>query len=302
MGRHGRRHEVDPLDAVGYAGGGHQLLGLGDVGRLVRAVPGKTLQLLQRAGELAGVGHPPGEHDRLLGAERLDEVLTADGQVDGSPHAGIVEGLALVVDVHLVGVELARIPDRPHDVLALEPLLVRLERDVRGVVRLPGEHRGAPVRPRRDVQQLQPVQIGKLGIPVVGIPHHHPLLGHLPLLEHEGPGAGGDDLAEILVVLVQSLLGVDDHRRWGEQLEEVGPGLLEGELHREAVDGFHLLDRRELILVEAGHSRRREDDAGERGHHVGRAERHPVVELHSVPQLNRTRLLSIWPSTNRNVP
>ena len=86
VGRDRGRHEVDVLDAVGQAGGGHQLLRLGEVGGLVRAIPGQLLQLRQGAGELAGVGHPAREHDRLLGAERLDQVLPAHRQVDGAPH------------------------------------------------------------------------------------------------------------------------------------------------------------------------------------------------------------------------
>ncbi len=139
-------------------------------------------------------------------------------------------------------------------------------------------------------KQLEAVQIGDLRIPVVRVPHHHPLLGDLALLEHEGAGAGRDHLAEVLVVLVQGLLGVDDHRRGREELEEVRLRLLEDEPHVEAVDRLDLGHRRELVLVDAGHARRREDDARERGHHVGRAERGAVVELHAVAQLERVRL------------
>src|SRR6185436_17964540 len=74
------------------------------------------------------------------------------------------------------------------------------------------------------------------------------------------------------------------------ELEEVRLRLLEDEPYVEAVDRLELGHRRELVPVDAGHARWREDDARERGHYVGRAERRPVVELHPVAQLEGVRL------------
>ena len=277
MGRHRGDQEVEALDLVGLAGFGQELQGRRHVLRLVGPIARQLHDLLGRQREPVAVGDPARVVDRLLGLERFDEVLPADGQVDRPADARIVQRLLRAVHEDRVAAEVVELL-AADQVLSLLALLEGLDRHVPGHVGLAGQDRGAPVGPGRDVEQLEAVQVRELPIPVARVADEDPLLRLLVLLEHEGARAGGDHLPEVPLVLVERLPRVDDRARLGEELEEVDPGLLESDPERPRVGRADLGDDVEELAVLADDALGRANDPLERGQHVGRAERAAVVE------------------------
>ena len=127
--------------------------------------------------------------------------------------------------------------------------------------------------------------------PVVRIPFEDPSLGLPVLLEEVRPRAGGDDLLEVTLIRVERLLRVHDHRLIGEQLQEVGSGLRQGDPNRHVVGLLDAAHGREQRLIRANDPALRIHDPAQRSDNIVRRERRAVGKLDAAAQLKSVDLL-----------
>ena len=137
---------------------------------------------------------------------------------------------------------------------------------------------------------LQAVQVGQLGVPVLGVLVHLPDLARLVGIEDEGAGAWGNlDLLQIEVVLFQGLLAVDHVPARGDGRNEEASRGAEGELHRQRIDHPDLLHGVEHAFPGAEDARGWEDDVVKAGLHVVGGEESAIMELDAVSQMEGVR-------------
>ena len=188
--------------------------------------------------------------------------------MDRLAHAGIIEGGFAVVDEDPIRAEVGELVGL-HRVGAILALVPRRFGDVPRHVSLIGEHGCAAVGPSRHVQHLQPVHIGKLRIPIIGIALKDPLLRRQMVDKAERARSGGNHFAHIVVVLFQRLLRVDQRIRGREQVEEERPRRVQVELYRPIIHRFDRIHEREVGLHRADDTFGRIEDAVERGDNIG---------------------------------
>ena len=283
MRRDGGHAEIQSLDPVGIAGFGHQFLRLGNVVLLVRPVSGEAGDFVRGCCQLVAIRNPPGQVDHLLRLERGDQVLPADGEMDRTPDARIRKWPTLGIEHDCIAAVIPKAV-RTKLCLPLGALIPRLARDVPRQVELSGKDTGPAVGPGRHVDQLNLIQVGQFGIPVVRVAFHDPPFGRAVFLELECTGAGGHHLLEVALVLIEDLLGVDDVRWISKDVHEVGARGLQCEPHGHRVECLDLVDRTEDALVDAHDPFGRGDDPLERRHHVICTEDDTIVELHTAAE------------------
>ncbi len=149
-----------------------------------------------------------------------------------------------------------------------------------GVVDLAGAQRGHDVGLVGDHAQHQLVDVGHALLEEVGMALEHHLLLHLPVDQHERPGAQRV-LVEVAVLLDPGLAD-DEAPEAAERGEEPGERLLGRELHAVLAGGLHLVDGDEVRLP-----RRLLEEPVEGELDVGRGQFLAVVELHPLAQLER---------------
>ena len=172
--------------------------------------------------------------------ECFDQALSIERQVNGAPNTRIVERLLARVDDDLVSAE-TRHPVGADRAASLCTFVPRFFRDIPRKVCLVGQHRCSPVRPGRDVDQLESVKVRQILIPVIGIADERPLLTVLVVLEHERTGTGCDQyFAQIVVVCFERFLCVNALTVVGKQQQEDGGWFAHRELHRLRIDCLDL--------------------------------------------------------------
>ena len=279
-------HEIHVLDAVGIAGRGHQLARLADGGGGVGLVTRALGQFVRRRGEIRErVDETAHQHRRYV-PHHVHQHGAVQHQVNGAPHPGVPERLALVVH-----------PDRLDDALVIvgagHPRRIlhgfeahRVEQAP--VVEIAGQQRRAQLgRERRQVVELDTVEIRQTLVPIIRVALHHPHLLVDAVDGPERPGAGViRDLPQAVVVVLQRLLAHDDVPAAGERPEHevLRARLAELELDGVGIADVDLAHGGEQRRSRAAETARRLDDALVGRLHVLGCQVGAVVEGHAFAQ------------------
>ena len=284
--RHVAHEKIEPLDAIGVACRRHQGLGLFDRGRRVGLVTWAFLQVLDRRGELGEGIDEAADHHRCHILHDVDEHGPLEHEMDGAPHARIVEWLLLAVrpsglDHALVVVE------RGHARRALG--LARRDRiDDACVVRAARQDCRAKLRREwQAVIELDAVEVGHLLVPIVRVALHYPDFVLDAPLALVWAGAGNiEDAPQVLLVVLERLLAHDDIPAAGKRRhDEVRrPRLSQLELDRMRVAHVDLAHRLEKDRARDGDACRWLGNPVVCGLHVVGGELGAVVKLHVFAQ------------------
>ena len=244
------------LEAVGVASFRHQALGLGDVVGMFVSVSGLT-QPGPVQPFLSGPAEPLVRGQRrtdlvLAGAEYFVERLPVQDQVQGAPHANIVERLLLGVDQHPVP---ERRPCEEHPALALPVILQFLALShIHVAVQVDGHqhlfsfvcgHNAAGVV---DDVVVHPVEVGQAFLEVVLV--LLPPVDHVLIVVHHLERTGTKDVLLEAHVFLRSRVGAHMvhrphlHKVGGQERKKSGGGEVQVNLDLIWVYGLRALDIR----------------------------------------------------------
>ncbi len=240
---------VEPGDAFGVAGRGHQCLGFLDRRCRVGLITKTLAEFGQRRGELRERIDEAAHHHRRDVLHHVDQHRLVEHEVEGPAHSGIVERLLLVVHPGRLDDALVEVHAR-HALGRLDPAL-RHRIEQTGIIDTAGEQAGAELgRERQGVIELDAVEIGQALVPVVLVLLHHPDLGLDAALALERAGAGNvDDATQVVAGCPPgSSCARCRSSRWrcADMMKLAGRGCGELELHDVCLSGARdLLDRGE---------------------------------------------------------